>query len=339
MDWTRIRNFIRKDTATSHFLQFLLHLLRNEICQAAISILGTIVIAIFIGKSRYDSWFIASCICYVLLVIGVALGNNYDKHERENSEQQRIEAQRKLQLVKASVDSIRVLNGVSGNGLYRIARQIKHDGWPSELKDLREVFGFQRVAFGVCEEIYNLLKNTYGLSKHYVTVYQRPEKHALAKGRKTKSICKMIAYGNSNHKEPLSYKTQYEIPDASNLPSEKNGIEFHTRLFAEGDTSPRILKTNREILENFKFHDTGYVREKKISQYIGIPSNVCNRGIMFLLQVDCEEEFGFGKTEEELHQFAETVLSQYVSLLALAYEIDRMNEVSTYYFSGIKRDC
>ena len=69
----------------------------------------------------------------------------------------------------------------------------------------------------------------------------------------------------------------------------------------------------------------------RIHQYIGLPSTVCNRGVMFLLQIDCDVENGLGETRNEVQQLVDDVLEQYVSLLKLYYEIDRFSEVGTKY--------
>ena len=73
----------------------------------------------------------------------------------------------------------------------------------------------------------------------------------------------------------------------------------------------------------------------RIQQYIGLPSNVCNRGIMFLLQVDCDVEGGFGKTRAEVERLVDDVLSQYVTALKLYYEMDRFSEVGTKHVSEL----
>ena len=146
----------------------------------------------------------------------------------------------------------------------------------------------------------------------------------------------MIAYANDGNVEPLSYRTLYLIPDVKELPKEKNGIEYHTRIFAEYDLAPRILMTKEEIEENFKMHVEGISREMGLSQYIGIPSNVRGRQIVFLLQIDCSTANGFGDSREEVKSFADLVLAQYVSTLSLYYELDRMNEVTANYINDLR---
>lgn len=89
--------------------------------------------------------------------------------------------------------------------------------------------------------------------------------------------------------------------------------------------------TQAEIRKEFKFHANSSSREWRIHQYIGLPSTVCNRGVMFLLQIDCDAENGLGETRNEVQQLVDDVLEQYVSLLKLYYEIDRFSEVGTKY--------
>lgn len=146
----------------------------------------------------------------------------------------------------------------------------------------------------------------------------------------------MIAYHNFESKEPLSYQTMYSIPSSTTAFS-GNQIEYHTRIFSENSLEPRILMTKEEVEANFKHHKDCSFREGKISQYIGIPSNVCNRGVMFLVQIDCEEKNGLGSSKEEILSFIDDVLSQYISLLCLYYEIDRLNEVVSLHIDEMQR--
>ncbi len=223
----------------------------------------------------------------------------------------------------AIMNSTRTLDVSASAGIYRNARKIKHQGWVSSLADMREAFGFQDMAMQVCQEIYRVLHEQLGLNDHSVTVFQRFERTSI------NSVCKMIAYSVQNGHEPSSYSQEYSIPKKLHARTDAPKIEFHTRIFVENNTEIRVLVNNSEIVQNFKFHKDCEARERAIEQYIGIPMNVCNRGVIFILQIDCNVNNAFGSTAEDVRNFAKQYLYQYALHLALYYEMDRMIEVSS----------
>lgn len=328
MNYSRLRDFLSRDTVISHILCAIMHVSQHWICSSLSAAIGTIVIAVMIAKNYYGKWFWFVCILYLFLLISSAFCQHYDTFLRQqmadNNEKYNTlydMALKKNEALISTSDSLKALMGSSGAGAYRVARAIKHEGMTESLKATREIFGFQNVCFQACKEIYNICKATYPDADFYITIFQRVERA----GRKNDS-CKMIAYYNKNRTEPSTYHISYSIPPTV---SDKTKIEYHTRLFASGETQhPYYLENKAAIDRHFKFHKKNRIREGRVKSYLGIPSNVCNRGITFLLQIDSETENAFGKDLSEANWFIDNILKQYVLMLSMMYEFDRLNEMA-----------
>jgi len=79
MFWNRLSEYINKDQAIPHFIKALFHLLSHWGSQAAISIIGTIVIAVLIGSTVHWVWLVSACVLYVILVVGTLFCQQYTK--------------------------------------------------------------------------------------------------------------------------------------------------------------------------------------------------------------------------------------------------------------------
>lgn len=331
VDWGKA--VLNKDTAFANLLLFLVKLCRHWFGEVLIGILD-LAIALLTAFSQFGILLWILCGLLLIMLIGSAFCKSYDSHKKDESLAKITALEGKLSMLethhafcKKAKDSTLVVNGTASNNIYRVAREIKHEGWEKPLEDIRDVYGFQIMAFAVCKEIYNLLRDRYNLRNHWITLYQSFETQPAGKKQKQpKRHCKMIAYANSSKQEPLSYQEAYPIPASNKIPDD---IELHTKIFAGDDVSPKILMTQAEVQREFKIHANSRSRELKIHQYIGLPSTVCNRKIMFLLQIDCDVENGLGRTREEVELLIDDVLVQYISLLKLYYEIDRFSEVGT----------
>lgn len=329
MFWDKLAKYARRDEAIPHLLTALYHMFSHWGSQFAVSIIGTIVIGVLSGGAGNTGWLIGACVAFAIFELGTLLSQQYKeqrKKQREDELNERLAEKEKLnqcnKLLMAVMSSTRALDTSASAGIYRNARKIKYHGWVSSLEDMREAFGFQDMAMQVCQEVYRVLHEQLGLNDHSVTVFQRFEKTS------NNSICKMIAYSVQNGHEPSSYSQEYSIPKKFSDQSGTRKVPFHTRIFVENNTEIRAIVNNAEIIHNFKFHKDCEVRERAIEQYIGIPMNVCNRGVIFILQIDSNVRNTFGTTEEEVRTFAKQYLYQYASHLALYYEMDRMMEVA-----------
>ena len=332
-----IKRMAARDTAFSYLLLFMLKLCRHWFCEVLVTIIE-IAIGIMTAFSYFGVLLWVVCALLVILLIGSGLCKAYDLSVKADREDEVAILREENKLLLKAKNSANVLNGAAAKNIYRMARTIKHKGWVSPLNEMRNVYGFQVMAFAVCEEIYNLLQAKFGLNGHWVTVYQRFEDSSGK--RKKKDHCKMIAYANATKQEPMTYQEEYEIPKCS---ANTQNIELHTRIFASSDVSPRILMTKEDVMKEFVIHEKSRNREEKIQQYIALPAKVCNREIMFIIQIDCDVENGMGKTFEEVQTLVNNVLLQYAILLSLHYEIDRFDEVSTKSVEKLKakmeREC
>ena len=77
--YAKLRAFAQRDTALSHLLLFSFHFMWHWWSQVLISVIGTIIIALFIGFQKINFWFIISCVIYLVLLIGTAFCKEYDK--------------------------------------------------------------------------------------------------------------------------------------------------------------------------------------------------------------------------------------------------------------------
>ncbi len=327
----KIKEYVysHKDTALSHLLLAMYHIFSHWLSQIVVAFVGTIAVGVLAGNSEKSSLLIAACIIYGVFEIGVIISQQY-KEKRKNednnelaerlAEKERFEQQAKMLI--ALIDSTRTLDMSASSGIYRIARKIKHHGWISSLDDMREAFGFQGMSMQICQEIHQFLHERLGLTEHYATVFQRFDETP------TKSTCKIIAYNLQNGHEPPSYAHRYSIPKSISSQDATRKIPYHTRLFTSSDTGIHVLSNKEEVANNFVWHKGSESREQAIEQYIGISMNVCNRGVVFILQIDCSKKDAFGSTAEDVRTFAKQYLYQYAVQLALYYEIDRLIETS-----------
>lgn len=339
MKYNRLKEFLRKDTAPAHLVAAIIRILRHWFSQAILSLLGTIVIAVLIGQGRYDGVFWTSCVLYCLLLVGIAFCKEYDSSIQkdlaaENSslkdEKKRVEE--KLNKHTALVQSLTVMHAAAGKDIYRIARQVKHQGWIVKIDSIREVFGFQKMCMQTCREVYNFCKHQHPEKEYYVTLFQRIETDG-----KNKDRCRMIAFANKDGIEPLSYRDEYPIVKIKSKPeSKETKVPLHTQIFAEDELKNCIITDPEEIRRRFVIHGKNKTREDQIKAYIGIPAKVCNRGVTFLLQIDCNCEKGFGENKSDAEELAETIFKPYVSYLSMIYEFDRMNEITDNHLRRIQ---
>lgn len=327
LKYKHLKEFLVKDTAPAHLVAALIRTLRHWFSQAILSLLGTIIIAVLIGESRYDWLFWAVCILYFLLLVGIAFCKEYDlsiqkdlANENASLKEEKKRIEEKLNKHMALSQSLSVMHAAAGKDIYRIARQVKYQGWIGKIDAIREVFGFQKMCMQTCREVYRFCKQQHPEYEYYVTLFQRIEV-----GGKNKDKCRMIAFANKDGIEPLSYRDEYQITKGK-LKMEMK-VPLHTQIFAEDELKNYVISDPEEIKKKFVIHEKNKTREDQIKGYIGIPAKVCNRGVTFLLQIDCNCERGFGEDRGKAEELAEMYFKPYVSYLSMIYEFDRMNEM------------
>ena len=295
---------VRRDSAGKHFVLFIYLLYSNPLVQALISLIGTVLIAIFIGKNYYGLFFWIVCGFYCLSVVLIALANNHIQEK-----------------IKDTAFFQNALLGVStilrawATSLQTSAREFQKMNFRTEknaVKNTLSKIDFQAAALCVCENLHNCLTRNLGSDDIYVTVYQKYMSHG-------KPYCKMIAH--SGYYEPTSYGKEYLIPQfAENL---LGNVEFHTYIFASGQKRIRVFADRESVSKAFKLHEGCEDRESCIKQYIGIPISPAKQGITFLLQVDTCVPKLFGKTTSDVEEFAKNMISPFGQFLHMIYEQGR----------------
>ena len=317
----KIREIKQKDTWAGHALSSLLIFFRHWLAQPLASILSGVVIAICISRNEYSVVFWSVLVVYFVLLAGSAYVQKYDEHMRQINAEKSLGLGVSLEQTKKNlvaegrvIEDARKLNGFAGHLIYKIARDVKHTGKVKGIAEWRETFGFQAMSIRICDCLLEFCKSYFGVSP-YVTVYQ---KFTSSDG---KDYCKMIAYANSDANEPPTYSERYYLGNKA----KKDYL--HSQIFVKGELEPVVLMNGEDVRKCFQLHKTNRKREEKIQQYIGIPMNVCNRGVSFLIQLDSDVPCAFGKDREDVNWFIDSIIKNYASELALFYEMDRFNEV------------
>lgn len=306
--WYTIKNAlqerVRRDSASKHFILFVYLFYSNTLVQAIISLLGTVLIAVFIGKSYYGVFFWIICVFYCVSVLLIGLANDHIQGK-----------------IKDTIFFQNALYGIStvlrawAISLQKSAKELQNTDLQTEknaVKNSLSKIDFQTAAFTVCEYLNNYLTRNLGPDDIYVTVYQ---KYQTDNG----FSCKMIAH-SGNH-EPTSYGIEYPIPlfEEHSLGS----IEFHTYIFASEKKDIQVFADHKSIIEKFKIHEGCEARENNIEQYIGIPISPAKLGVTFLLQVDTPVPKLFGKTTSDVEEFARNMIYPFSQFLHMIYEQGR----------------
>lgn len=290
-----------KDSLFSDTIRFLYNLFSNGITEAIITIIGTVLIALLIGIQYFGPFFWIVIGIYVVSVLLMGLARIY--------QQERI---KDISSLKQSLLCADAILCAWANRLQNCAKSI-YDSSEKNLKsikrEIREI-NFQNAAFFVCENLARHLTRYYEDDNIYVTVYQK----YLTDDNK--EACKMIAY-SGNHK-PSSFWVEYEIPEYdANL---YGTIEYHTYLFSLGNNEISVLCDRDEIKEAFVQHQENPDREEQIQQYIGIPIAIEKSCVTFLLQVDTNIPFLFGKDKYTVNKFSRIAIYPFAQFLHMVYE-------------------
>ena len=301
-EWVRKKG--TGNTATAHLIQFTYRFFANSYMQAAVSILGTVVIAVMIGKTYYGFWFWIAVVLYIITTLLIAWAN---EHVRDKIKDTKI-FQNSLYGMGATLRCIAV-------NLQKCAKQLKKADDLSATKQVIDSsnIDFQTAAFIVCEQLRDRLSQKDEKDDVYVTVFQ---KIVDQRG----SYCRMIAH-SAKH-EVTSYGKTYPIyPEHVDC---FGNVEYHTYVFAKGIKSVTTFHTQDLVKEAFCFHENCVDRENQIQQYICIPISPANLDVTFLLQVDTNEQGFFGMSKKAVDDFAENTIYPYAQALLMAYEQSRV---------------
>lgn len=304
-----IRKKANEDTAVAYLIQFVYHFFANSYIQAIVSMIGTVVIAVMIGKSYYGKWFGVAVFIYILATLLIAWAN---EHIRQKIRDTKI-FQSTLYGLSATLRSMAIT-------LQKCAKNLKKTETSEKAKQIviTSEIDFQTAAFAVCEKLHDTLSRKEEKDDVYVTVFQK-------KVENTSAYCRMIAY-SAKH-EVSSYDTKYPIPSKQEALFGK--IEYHTYVFAKGIKEVTSFHTKELVQEAFCMHESCEDREKEIQQYICIPISPAGLGVTFLLQVDSNEQHFFGSSKSAVDDFAKNTIYPYAQLLHMIYEQSRVIEQLT----------
>lgn len=298
-NWLRQKSY--EGTTFSFFIKLMYGIFSNSYVQAGTSILGTVVIAIFIGRGYYGCYFWGTVIVYCMATILISWANQH--------------LRKKVRDANIFQDALRGMSDILRAWAVMMQKSAKAINKVNLTADKKYLFpildsmDFQSAAFTVCEKLKRYLSEGREADGIYVTVYQRYVKDS-------ESRCKMIAY-SMNH-EPTSYGQEYVIPKSTDV---KFGeVEFHSYVFAIERKDPLVFSTHDEIMSAFVLHNGCEEREEKIQQYICIPIAPAKEGVVFLLQIDTCLEGHFGQDKTAVEEFARNTIYPYAQALHLMYE-------------------
>lgn len=300
-----LRGEAQKKNTFSFFILFLYMLFSNSYVSALASILGTVVIAVFIGKQYYGLWFWASVIIYVLTMIMISWANQHVKQKIKDTTAFHNSLKRMSQIMRAWATELQQ----AAKDISNLGNRRNKVNMNTALRSLN----FQSAAFSACTCLNEALTNGEKSEDVYVTVYQRYQKDGADK-------CRMIAY-SCNH-EPTSYRRTYDIPE--NIEMALGEVEYHTYLFALGNQELVILPDKESVETAFRLHPGCERREQEIQQYICIPITPAKKGVTFLLQVDTCVAGLFGNDEREVREFANNTVYPFAQFLHMVYEQARL---------------
>lgn len=308
--YSRVKKFALKKAKNESVLFILINLLYrlfiHEIMDAVISILGTVVIGIMIGVKYYGVFFYICIGLYSSFLILVAFAKKY-QHEKliENRT-----LKQSLSGINGTLRAWSIELQKSARTIYGLKRKKRE-----LLKNSVASINFQSAAFVVCENLKNNLTKYYDNDNIYVTIFQKQKKDS-------KEFCKMIAY--SEEKEPSTYGDSYKIPKYEE--SLLGKIDYHSYLFAANSTDISALPDPESVEKCFVKHKKSAERENNIQQYIGIPIAPANLGVTFILQIDTNIPYLFGKNKEEIISLVKTAVFPFAQFLHMVYEQSRTIE-------------
>lgn len=317
--FTKVKNWLRcqsnNDNCIGHLIKFIYLFLQAPASQAILNVAFATYLAIcgilvteqnrskIIGNMKFAG------VIYVVVIFLCYQVNNHIKKKQDD-----------LKWFQYGLKKMMFLNRFISNKSHKLSKEIlkqAYNGRLISLDHVKDIMGFQQVAFNVCNEIYGLLCSL-GIRSGYVTIYQQFVEDGL-------SFCKMVAYQNADSDIPGSYEEKYELNKSDN-----SNKHLHRKIFEKGSEGIYVLANREEVSRKFLINEVSREREEKICQYIGIPYRVNkknnNINIAFLLQIDCDKENAFGNNKHEIKELASNIFKPFLNILAVAYEQENIME-------------
>lgn len=245
---------------------------------------------------------------YFLLQIGIIIANNKQRSKLKD-----------IIWFHSAIASHGAINAFIANSLYKFTKrflQQKRENNMISLEITKDLIGFQTFAFAVCNDIYKILNSELKCEKPQVTVFQKFD------DAENKKFIQMVAYSCYKDNIPSSYSEKYYFADV-----EVKRKRCDEKIFSGKEASVKVFADKKSIVENFYISENSKEREEAICQYIGVPIKDSSGEIVFLLQIDVNQEGVLGKSELELKELAENVIFPYAQILYACYEKERMMEM------------
>ena len=259
-------------------------------------------------KNIYIIWLIVIGAVYLLLEFGIILAISHNNKKVND-----------IKWFQNALNSHGTVNAFIANTAYSLSNRLiesKRDKSIISLKIARDIIGFQRIAFNVCDDIHSIISNQFGCTKCQVTVLQ------LFSGQNYE-FTQMIAYKTYQSRIPSSYKEKYI------LHSQNNNKPYHVKIFESNSSDIKTLVNKAEVKANFVIDSRSKKRQEEICQYVGVPTIDSEGRMVFLLQVDVSEDYILGKDTNALTELGYNVFLPYAQLLYATYEQERVLE--TFY--------
>jgi len=319
--FTQIRLLARKDGILGYAIRLAYAFFGNAYAQIFITIFFPVLISFYLSAivsgnaqvidpsnesadlSNYWRGMVVCVLLYLFFEILIFLANRHKRAKMNDAK-----------WFQSTLISLSSANALFANFLYKFTNRFmsqKEKNNLLPLETVKDLVGFQKIAFAVCSSVYDLLKNDFKCERPQVTVFQKFT-------NKNKKEIQMVAYATLNDIIPSSYSESYPLTD--------NNQRYDAKIFNSKESQVRILHNKVAIKENFKISEHSKERQEAICQYIGIPIKNSSGETVFLLQIDVSEENILGKSVEALKELAENVFLPFAQLLYVIFEHERALE-------------
>jgi hypothetical protein len=216
---------------------------------------------------------------------------------------------------KASLQTVIAISGSWANRIQALIEEIVKTPQIDAFKEFFERHtDYRRRAKYICDMIYLIIKDTYSIDDHQVTLMH---KSIDEKGE----FIRMIAYKNRQDEPPGTYKVNFYLED------EKDKKYYHVKQFISKKRGIKVLPTQKDIKKEFIIHSRSSEREERLQQYISIPIIDGEKDILSLLQIDTTSAGVFGKKREEIAFLAETNIKPLCQFLSIWLKKDELASI------------
>ena len=303
---------IKKEGALKHFTLLIRLVFKSPLFKTIVTIITPLIMSLELKLSDlnlykwyqwefyYNIWYIIlTVILYIIIVLVI---NSVDRYVQS--------IKNDVKFYREELDNVTAINKNIWESLRNINVRLNKRNYVPTKGDFEYIsLNYQNVSILVCEAIFELIKNATCQENHQVSLLYK-----FRGNKKGNPYIKMIAYANKTRTDPGSSDEKFDMCIETN---KTHKMHYHLKIFMENKPRVRILNGNEEILKNFIIESDEDDRVSKIEQYIGIPI-FCDNEVISLLQIDTDCRNLFGKTIEEIEEFAEN-FQPFLHILLIGY--------------------